>query len=134
MRIDRTVLRETRFIAAVTLACCVLMHAGFLIAGKWSLSVLWGSLLGAAAAVGNFFLMGLTIQKALDRYEQGARALSKLSWTLRMLMLAAVGAIGLSVPVFHGLATILPFFFPRIAVAIRQFVTREKAPGNRGEE
>ena len=125
-QVDRTVLRETGFVAAVTGAGCVLLHAGFLIAGRWSPGVLWGSLLGAAAAVGNFFLMGLTIQCALDRDEKGARDLSRLSWTLRMVMLAGVLALGIGLPAFNTLACILPLLFPRIAVFLRQRFLKSK--------
>ena len=131
MRIDRTVLRETGFVAAVTGICSVLMHAGFLIAGRWTPGVLWGNLIGAAAGIGNFFFLGLTLQTALERDEKGARNLSYLSWALRMLMMGVAIALGLTLPGVSALAAILPLFFPRIAIAIRQIREREKAPGNR---
>ncbi len=124
MRIDRTVRRETGFVAAVTGICSVLMHAGFLLARQWSADVLWASLLSGAAAVANFFLMGLTVQHALDRDEKGASDLSRLSWTLRMLGLAA--AVGIGIGFFHWLAAVLPIFFPRIAVAVRPLLDKRK--------
>ncbi len=124
MQVDRTVLRETGFVAAVTGLCSVLMHAGFLLARQWSADVLWANLLSGAAAVANFFLMGLTVQRALDKDEKGASDLSRLSWTLRMLGLAA--AVGVGICCFQWLAAVLPIFFPRIAVALRPLLDRRK--------
>ena len=111
MRIDRTVLRETGFVAAVTGICSVLMHAGFLIAGRWTPGVLWGNLIGAAAGIGNFFFLGLTLQTALERDEKGARNLSYLSWALRMLMMGVAIALGLTLPGVSALAAILHGLF-----------------------
>lgn len=118
-KIDSTVLKETAYIALFTLIFSVLMQSVFLIIGKWSYTILLGNILGAAAAVGNFLIMGITVQSALDKEEKDAKSLMKLSQMLRMLMLFAVALIGYLVPVFNLLAVVLPFIFPRIAIAMR---------------
>ena len=56
-KIDATVLRETRYIAVVTLILSVLMESVFLILGKWDVSVLLGNIWGALGAICNFLLM-----------------------------------------------------------------------------
>ena len=66
-KIDATVLRETRYIAVVTLSLSALMEAVFLILGKWSISVLFGNIWGALGAICNFLLMGITVQNALSK-------------------------------------------------------------------
>lgn len=53
-KVDKTVLRETGYIALFVILLSVLMQAVFLIIGKWDYTVLLGNLL-SAAAVGNFF-------------------------------------------------------------------------------
>ena len=49
----------------------------------------------------------------------GIKNLIKVSQSLRLLMMFAVALIGYLVPVFNTVAVILPFLFPRIAVAVR---------------
>ena len=65
--VESAVKKETQFIALVVLICSVVMQAVYLVIGQWNYRVLLGNLLGAALATGNFFLMGLAIQKALGK-------------------------------------------------------------------
>lgn len=118
-KIDSTVLKETANVALVTLIFSVLMQSVFLIAGKWNYTVLLGNLLGGAAAIGNFFLMGLTVQSALGLDAKDAKSRMKLSQMLRTLLLFAIAVIGYAVPVFNLLTVVIPYMFPRIAVALR---------------
>ena len=113
---EKAVIDTTRYIAVVTLILSVLMHAVFLIAGRWDLTVLWGSLLGAAVAVLNFFLRGLTIQKAVTKEEKEAKDTIRLSYTLRTALMVVTGVLGATVPFLHILATLIPLLFPRVAV------------------
>ncbi|MBR6881171.1 MAG: hypothetical protein IKN14_08865 [Clostridiales bacterium] len=126
MKIDSTVKKETVFIATSVVIMSMLMEAVFLVLRKWELSVLLGNLLGGTAAVLNFFLMGITLQKALGKDPKDAGTMMKFSQTYRMLMLLAVAGIGVLVPVFNAVATILPLFFPRIAIAGRVFTDSRK--------
>lgn len=125
-KIDPTVIRETRYIFAVTLILSVFMEAVFLVIGKWELSVLLGNILGAAAAVGNFLLLGITVQSAVLKEEKEARNLIKLSQTLRFFMLIAIAIVGYLVPIFNPIAVIIPLLFPRVAIALRPFVIKDK--------
>ncbi len=72
MKIDATVRRETIYIAVWVGILSLLMEAVFLIIGKWDYTVLLGNLLSGAVAVGNFFLMGYTVQKAVDHEQKRA--------------------------------------------------------------
>ena len=118
-KIDSTVLLETRYIAAFVLILSVLMQSVFLISGFWDIKVLLGNILGFIAAVGNFLLMGITVQSAVLKEEKDAKNLMKVSQSLRLLMMFLVALIGYLVPVFNTIAVILPFLFPRIAIALR---------------
>lgn len=124
-KIDPTVQTETRFIAGVVLIASAVMEGIFLLLGAWDLTVLWGNLLGAAATVLNFFLMGLTIQKALDKSEEDARKQMKASQSLRLLLLLLVAILGATVDCFHLVAVIVPMLFPRIGVSIRALQNKE---------
>ena len=71
------------------------------------------------AAVGNFFLMGLTIQDAVAMDKDAAKKRMKFSQTLRMFALMLVCVLALTVNVFHPVAAIAPLLFPRISIALR---------------
>ena len=124
-KIDATVLKETKYIAVFVFLLSVIFQAVFLIISKWDLNVLFGNLLSASASVLNFFLMGLTVQKAVLKDEKGAKATMKLSQTYRTLFLAVVLIIGLSVPCFNKIAVIIPLFFPRLAITARPFFDKK---------
>ena len=125
-KIDPTVARETWYIFASTLILSVFMQAVFLVIGKWDLTVLFGNILGASAAVGNFLLLGLTVQSAVLKEEKEARNLIKLSQTLRFFLLIAVAIVGYLVPIFNPIAVIIPLLFPRVAIAFRPFLMKNK--------
>lgn len=118
-KIDPTVLKETGYIAIFTFILSMLMQSVFLIISKWDYTVLLGNLLGYLASVGNFFLLGLTVQSAVEKEEKDAKNLMKLSSTLRLLMMFVVAIIGYVIPAFNVIAMIIPYLFPRIALAVR---------------
>lgn len=124
-RIDPTVLKETKYIGLFTFILSVLLQSVFLIIGKWDYTVLLGNLLGAIAATGNFFLMGLTVQESLTKEEKEAKNLIKLSQSGRLFMLFIIALIGYLLSVFNTLAVIIPYLFPRIAVMLRHFVIKD---------
>ena len=125
-RIDKTVKKETLYIAAFVVIFSVLMQSVFLIIGKWDFEVLFGNVLGAAAAVGNFFLMGLTVQASLEKEEKEAKNIIKLSQSARLFLLFGVALAGYLIPVFNIIAVVIPFLFPRIAVMLRPLADKIK--------
>ena len=125
-KVDPTVRKETGFIAGFVLVGSLAMEAVYLLLGAWTLPVLLGNLLGAALAVGNVLLMGLTIQKALGKSEEDAKKLMKLSQQLRMLMLLVGCVLGSALACFDLVATLIPLLFPRIAVMIRGLTGKDK--------
>ena len=123
--IDATVLKETRYIAGITVLLSVVMEAVFCIVGKWDFTVLLGHLWGGACAVLNFFLMGLTVQSAVTKEEKDAKNLIRFSQSARMLMLLVLAGIGYLVPVFHTIAVVIPLLFPRAAIFLRPLFIKE---------
>lgn len=115
-KIDGVVAKETRYIAGITIILSILMEAVFLIIGMWSYKVLIGNLLGAAVAVANFLLMGITVQNAVQKDEKDAATLMKVSQMLRNLMLLITALLAFLLPFINPAAAIIPLFFPRIAI------------------
>lgn len=118
-KIDKVVLKETKYIAVWVILLSVLMEAVFLIVGAWSYKVLLGNIFSGAISAANFLLMGITVQKAVEKDEKEAKTAMKLSQSLRTLMLFVALVLGLTLPCFNPVAAVIPLFFPRIAIALR---------------
>lgn len=132
-KIDRTVRGETIYIASWTIILSVIVQAVFLIIGKWDYTVLLGNLLGGGLGILNFFLMGLTVQNAVSKEEKDAKNTMKLSQSLRNLLLLIMIAVGVILPCFNIWTTIIPLFFPRIAIAFRPLLDKRKIKNKGGE-
>lgn len=118
-KIDPAILRETRYIAVWVAIFSAIMQAVFLVIGYWDYTVLLGNTLSGIIGILNFFLMGLAVQAAVLKEEKDAATTMKASQSLRMVMLFAIAAVGVLLPCFNTIAVLVPFFFPRIAVALR---------------
>ena len=130
-KISRAIWVETVYIAVFVIILSVLMQSIFLIIGKWNLTVLFGNILGAAATVLNFFLLGLTVQKAVTQDEKKAAVTMKFSQMRRILMLfaIAVGAFCINkfaFPIFNIITVVVPYVFPRIAIALLPVFRKSK--------
>lgn len=119
MKIQKAVLKETKHIAIGVLIADVVMCIVFALFKKFDYTVVLGALLGSVFAVGNFFLLGLALQKALTLGD-GASKYMHASYTRRMLLFVVCIAIGVLVPCFHPVAVILPLFFPRLVIFAMQ--------------
>ncbi len=129
-----TVKKETVYIAAWELILSAAMQAVFLVLKKWDYTVLLGNFCGAAVAVLNFYLMGVTVEKSLDREEKEARKFIQMSQTLRNFMVFAWAILGAVLPCFNIVASLLPLIFPSFAVRLRMFTVKDEKPQSGGEE
>lgn len=127
MKIEASVKSGTLYIAVSTFLMSVLMESVYLILNRWSIYVLFGNLLGFTVAVLNFFIMGLTVQKAVSKGEKEAADLSKLSLVLRNLGMFIAVVIGVVFDCFNTVAVILPLFFPRIAIGLKPLLDKRKS-------
>lgn len=134
LRIDDTVKKETTYIAVWTLIFSVILQAVFLIIGKWDITVFLGNVLSYAVSILNFFLIGLTVQKAVEKEEKEAKDTMKLSQSLRMLMIFAVVCVGVAFPVFNNWSVIIPLLFPRVAIALSSVLRKEKSSEEEGKK
>lgn len=107
MKPNAVVLRETRRLVIALLIIDALISGVFALLRRWDYTVVTGALLGTAAAALNFFLLGLTVQRAAEKSENPKRY-AKLSYGLRMLLLAAILLCGILLPCFHTAAVLIP--------------------------
>ena len=108
----------------------------FALLGKFDLTVLWGALLGTAFAIGNFFFLGLSLQKGLEMGDQMPQHM-QATYRLRMLLFVICIALGALLPCFHLIATIIPLFLPRIAIYGMQLLgvyKPDKKPAKKGDD
>ncbi len=125
IKLDATVKKETRYIAAVTVILSVLMQAVFLVLGaflpaaKWDYTVLLGNILGGGVAVLNFLGLGITVQKAIEKDEKDAKSMMRASQSIRTFLMFGIAVLGLVIGCFNAVATIVPLFFPRIAIMFK---------------
>ncbi len=127
-KIDKAVIKETLYIGAWILILSAIMQAVFLIIGKWDYTVLLGNLLSGVMGIINFFLLGLTVQRAVNSGDvKYAKNLMRMSQGLRLLMMLGVAILGATLPkVFNLWATLIPILFPRIAMVFRQLLLRKE--------
>ena len=117
---DPVVKKETMYVVLWTLILSALLHCVFFIIGKWNWTVSTGNLLGAAAAVLNFYLMCLGVLAAVKKEdEKDAKAMIRMSQSLRTFMLLAFAAAGAVFTCFNTWTVLISLFFPRIAILFR---------------
>lgn len=126
---NKTVKKETAYVAAWVVAAALLIQGVCLMIGWWSLPVLLGSLLGGAVAVLNFLLMCRMVQKAVTQTQKQAQNTVKLSQGLRLMMQGLFLVLAAVLPtVFNIWATAIPLLVPRIAISIRELRSAKRNP------
>ena len=126
--------KETVYIAVWELVLSAAMQAVFLVLKKWDCTVLLGNLGAAAVSVANFYLMGLSVEKSLDKEEKDAKKFMQMSQTLRSFMLFAWAILGAVLPCFNIVASLVPLLFPTFAVRVRMFTVKNEDTPNAGGE
>ena len=124
--------KELRRIAGGTAICTAAMWALFAalhVVGwvKFDYTVILGSLIGAAVAVGNFAGICLVVQKIIDEQDEKKRkAKLQVSYNIRMLLQAVWVVVAIAAPCFQPFASVLPLFFPRITIYYLQITGKYK--------
>ena len=93
---------------------------------RWDYTVFLGNILSGIASILNFLLMGITVQKAVNKEPDAAKAAIKVSQLYRMLFLIAVVVIGMVLPCFDRWAVLIPLFFVRIAIPFRPLFDKKE--------
>lgn len=130
MKISAAVKKETLHIAVGTAVLTAGMLAVFAVLGRFDRGVVLGALLGGCFAVLNFFILGLTVQSAVEIEDEKKRKLKiQNSYSLRMVAHVAVGLAGIQIQAINGLAVIIEFLFPRITIFVMGLLMNRKKGG-----
>ncbi|MBQ8540272.1 MAG: ATP synthase subunit I [Clostridia bacterium] len=95
-----------------------IMVVVFALAGQFSLSVIWGALLGNAFVSLSFLWLALSVSKNLEKDPDNARKRVSATYTYRLLAMAAMIIIAIKLPVFNWVAAIIPLFYQRLVITI----------------
>ncbi len=133
MKIQPAVWKETGHIALGVVLGDIVMLVVFALLKRLDYTVLLGALLGSVAAVGNFLLLGLGAQRAMEDPDR-AKALVQRSYMLRMLGLVAVLVLGVAAPCFHVIAVIVPILMPSVTIYVMRLLGLDKPKEKGGEK
>ncbi len=139
---DPAVRKQTGYIAVWVAVLSLIMEAVFLVLKQWDLSVLFGNLGGAAAAIGNFFLMALIATRAVDRAVKNgkpeeAAARVKATTMIRLLGCVLLCVIFIAVFKTNVYATLIPMLFPQVGVMFWSRLNKNREteqPGTEGSD
>jgi hypothetical protein len=128
MKIDKTVWKETFYVALGTIFMSAIMIAIYCAITPFNLKMLYGALFGSVAAILNFFFMAYTLQKAVeinseddeDKAEK-VKLKVKASYSIRSMVYVLSLALGLISGVFDVYTLLIPALFPTIVAKIRMF-------------
>lgn len=133
VKIQPAVWKETGHIALGVVLGDIVMLVAFALLKRLDYTVLLGALLGSVAAVGNFLLLGLGAQRAMEDPDR-AKALVQRSYMLRMLGLVAVLVLGVAAPCFHVIAVIVPILMPSVTIYVMRLLGLDKPKEKGGEK
>ncbi len=128
MKIDKTVWKETGYVALGTFILSAVMIAVYSAISHFELKMLYGAVFGSVAAILNFFFMAYTLQKAVeiqsddgeDR-EEKVKLKVKASYSIRSMIYVLSLAVALMTKAFDVYTLLIPALFPQIVARIRMF-------------
>lgn len=83
-------------------------------------SVPIGALYGIILTVANFWALGKTAQNSVQKSKKKANTYTSRMYAFRYLGLFLLLTIGAAAPFINLVASVIPLFFPRIAIMLRE--------------
>ena len=127
--------KEIKYMTVGCAVCAALVFAGFCIFDKFSLPLVFGTVVGYLLAVGNFYFMSVGMTIALDTGEElAAKKKLRVSYILRTVVILGVlvGAILLSqsTGIINWIPVAAGVFYVRIVIAARSVINFYKLKKN----
>lgn len=125
----KLVLKETALIAGGELICVALMCGVYALVGKFGIPVLLGGLVGALLATANFFFLAVVASLAADRAQTqdvaDGQKMIRISYLIRLLVLAVLLILCAKSGFFDLLALLLPLVFMQPVLTITEFFRKK---------
>ena len=118
---QQSIVKETKRIAVGTVIMLVVMLAVYAVLGKFTVGVLIGGLLGSVYAIFNFFMLGMTLQKAASMTDQQmAHMKVRSSYSTRMIGMLVLAVVAFALPFVEGIPCLIALLFPRATIFVLQ--------------
>lgn len=118
---QQSIVKETKRIAVGTVIMLVVMLAVYAVLGKFTVGVLLGGLLGSAYAIFNFFMLGMTLQKAASMTDQQiAHMKVRSSYSTRMIGMLILAVVAFALPFVEGIPCLIALLFPHVTIFVLQ--------------
>ena len=118
---QQSIVKETKRIGVGTVIMLVVMLAVYAFLGKFTFGVLLGGLLGSAYAIFNFFMLGMTLQKAASMTDQQmAHMKVRSSYSTRMIGMLILAVVAFTLPFVEGIPCLIALLFPRATIFVLQ--------------
>ncbi len=125
----KIVFQETAIVALGQLVCVGAMLGVYALLGKFSNAVLFGGLLGAAAAIVNFLFMAIGTSLAADRAQaqnvKGGKLFLQISFLVRYAVLFIVLFAAAKSSYFDPFTLVLPLIFVRPTLYVGEFFRKK---------
>lgn len=118
---QQSIVKETKRIGVGTVIMLVVMLAVYAVLGEFTVGVLLGGLLGSAYAIFNFFMLGMTLQKAASMTDQQmAHMKVRSSYSTRMIGMLILAVVAFALPFVEGIPCLIALLFPRATIFVLQ--------------
>ena len=116
--LSKNLFNEVVKMAIGVFSLSVLMVIVFALLGYFDLKVIWGALLGALGCTLNYAFLAYSVQNVVEKEKEMVKGYMSMSYTFRMLFIAAIIIIAIKVEWINYIAAVIPFFFTRIVIMI----------------
>ena len=121
----KLILKQTLLVLVGQAICIGVMLGIFALLGSFDQKVLLGGIFGGIIATGNFFFMAVAVamasDKAVNQDVRGGQATIKLSYFLRMAVIAVILFALVKSGLCNVLTAVLPLVFTRPILSITAF-------------
>lgn len=119
------VLQKAGIIALGQAICVAAMIGVFALLGQFDMTVLWGGIVGGVLATLNFLFMGIgamiAADKAMEDNVAGGNATVRMSYILRLAVLALVLFAFAKSGICNVFALVIPLVFTRPILTVTEF-------------
>ena len=121
------IVKETKRIAIGTGIMLIVMLVVYAVLDRFTIGVLLGGLLGSAYAIFNFFMLGMTLQKAASMTDQQmAHMKVRSSYRTRMVGMLVLAVLAFALPFVEGIPYLIALLFPRATILVLQLTGQIK--------
>lgn len=115
------IVKETKRIAIGTVIMLTVMLVVYAVLDRFTIGALLGGLLGSAYAIFNFFMLGMTLQKAASMTDQQmAHMKVRSSYSTRMIGMLILAVVAFALPFVEGIPCLIALLFPRATIFVLQ--------------